>query len=166
MHEPLLVPPLHSEFSSLGDTISIPLVRRIHCEAEGLRNHLAHLVTFPGRYGHIPQHWASQINEFNKEYLNPYLNYHRPCFFPEIYTAASGKEKRRYPYKKMMTPFEKFQSLPESKSYLNSWTTWDQLVSRAYAQTDNQAAEALAEARDKVLEEIHSDDERCVSSGK
>jgi len=123
-------------------------------------------VTFPGRYGHIPQHWASQINEFNKEHLNPYLNYHRPCFFPEIYTAAGGKEKRRYPYKKMMTPFEKFQSLPESKSYLNSGTTWDQLVSRAYAQTDNQAAEALAEARDKLLEEIHSDDERCVSSGK
>ncbi len=23
------------------------------------------------------------INDFNQRYLNPYLNFHRPCFFPE-----------------------------------------------------------------------------------
>lgn len=27
-------------------------------------------------YAHIQQHWAPLINEFNKDYLNPYINYH------------------------------------------------------------------------------------------
>jgi len=35
-------------------------------------------------YTHIPQKWAAEINTFNRAYLNPYINYHRPCFFPEI----------------------------------------------------------------------------------
>jgi transposase InsO family protein len=35
-------------------------------------------------YSHIPQKWAPLINEFNQTYLNPYINYHRPCFFAEI----------------------------------------------------------------------------------
>jgi transposase InsO family protein len=31
-------------------------------------------------YSHIPQRWAPLINDFNQQYLNPYLNFHRPCF--------------------------------------------------------------------------------------
>jgi hypothetical protein len=30
-------------------------------------------------YSHIPQRWAPLINRFNQQYLNPYLNFHRPC---------------------------------------------------------------------------------------
>ena len=30
-------------------------------------------------HDHIPQHWAAQINEFNRQHLNPYINYHRPA---------------------------------------------------------------------------------------
>jgi transposase InsO family protein len=35
-------------------------------------------------YQHIAQKWAPEINEFNRKYLNPYINYHRPCFFPVV----------------------------------------------------------------------------------
>ena len=45
-------------------------------------------------YEHIPQRWAPQINAFNHEYLNPYLNYHRPCFFqqqPRMPRASSAR---------------------------------------------------------------------------
>ena len=34
-------------------------------------------------YCHIPQKFAPQVNHFNQEHLVPYVNYHRPCFFPE-----------------------------------------------------------------------------------
>ncbi|MGH8543922.1 MAG: hypothetical protein ACREX3_09900, partial [Gammaproteobacteria bacterium] len=36
--------------------------------------------------------------------LNPYLNFHRPCFFPEVILDARGKQKKLYRYERMMTP--------------------------------------------------------------
>jgi hypothetical protein len=32
-------------------------------------------------YSHIPQKHASAIYRFYSEVLNPYLNFHRPCYF-------------------------------------------------------------------------------------
>ena len=69
-------------------------------------------------YHHIAQKWAPLINEFNQKYLNPYINYHRPCFFPIVTIDAKGKQKKTYPYKAMMTPYEKLKSLPDAKQYL------------------------------------------------
>lgn len=37
-------------------------------------------------YARIPQHCASLVNAFCADYLNPYVNFHRPCFFPETIT--------------------------------------------------------------------------------
>jgi transposase InsO family protein len=31
-------------------------------------------------YQHIAQKWAPKINDFNCAFLNPHINYHRPCF--------------------------------------------------------------------------------------
>lgn len=39
-------------------------------------------------YSHIQQHWALLAGQFHQHYLNPYINYHRPCFFPVIKTNA------------------------------------------------------------------------------
>jgi transposase InsO family protein len=44
-------------------------------------------------YSHIPQRWAPLINDFNQQHLNPYLNFHRPCFFPETQTDDKGKQR-------------------------------------------------------------------------
>ncbi|MCI0563667.1 MAG: hypothetical protein MN733_34775 [Nitrososphaera sp.] len=55
-------------------------------------------------YAHIPQKYAGVLNAFNRDYLNPYLNFHRPCFFPEVIVDAKGKQRKRYPYERMMTP--------------------------------------------------------------
>ena len=62
-------------------------------------------------HAHIPQHHAEQFNQFDQDYLIPYLNYHRPCFYPETQTDAKGKEAKVYRYENMMTPYEKFLSL-------------------------------------------------------
>jgi hypothetical protein len=38
----------------------------------------------------------------------PYINFHRPCLFPETLTDAKGRQRKRYPYKLMMTPYETY----------------------------------------------------------
>jgi len=69
-------------------------------------------------YTHIPQHYAAQLNTFNQNALNPYVNYHRPCLFPTLVTDQKGKQKKIYEYKNMRTPYEKFKSLPDAEVYL------------------------------------------------
>jgi transposase InsO family protein len=54
-------------------------------------------------YTHIPQHCASLVNDFCANHLNPYINFHRPCFFPETITDAKGKARKRYRYEDMKT---------------------------------------------------------------
>lgn len=78
-------------------------------------------------YAHIPQKWATEINKFNREFLNPYLNYHRPCFFPETVTDAKEKQRKIYPFKGMMTPYDKLKSLPDGEQYLKPEITFDTL---------------------------------------
>ena len=36
-------------------------------------------------HAHIPRRWAGPLNDFHRQHLNPYVNYHRPCLFPEIH---------------------------------------------------------------------------------
>jgi hypothetical protein len=56
-------------------------------------------------YVHIEPKWAPLINEFNRNYLTPYLNFHSPCYFAEIKPDKKGKEKKTYPYRSIITPF-------------------------------------------------------------
>ena len=76
-------------------------------------------------HGHIPQRWASLINDFNRQHLNPYINYHRPCLFPVIITDSKGKQRKRYPYQSLMTPYEKLKSLPDADQYLKPGITFE-----------------------------------------
>jgi len=69
-------------------------------------------------YGHIPQRYASKINEFNRKYLNIYINFYRPCFFPELKEDKKGKVKKSYSSKNLMTPFQKLCTTPLFCSYL------------------------------------------------
>lgn len=105
-------------------------------------------------YSHIPQHWAAQVNELNNRYLNPYVNYHRPCFFPEIKIDAKGRQKKTYPYKKMMTPYEKFKSLENAEQYLKPGLSFKELDQVANQINDNEAAKQLQKARNKLFQAI------------
>ncbi|MDA3904289.1 MAG: hypothetical protein PF441_12685 [Desulfuromusa sp.] len=69
-------------------------------------------------YCHIPQKFAPQVNRFNQDHLVPYINYHRPCFFPETFTDAKGRQRKRYRYQQMTTPYEKLKSLSDAEQYL------------------------------------------------
>ena len=102
-------------------------------------------------YTHIPQKWAPEINKFNRTYLNPYINYHRPCFFPDTITNDKGKQQKVYPYKNLMTPFEKLKSLPNAVQYLKPEISFEILNEYALQMSDNEAANFLQKARKKLF---------------
>lgn len=105
-------------------------------------------------YSHIRQYLAPMVNQFQHDYLNPYINYHRPCFFPVTKIDAKGKQRKTYPYKAMMTPYEKFLSLPQSSQYLKPGMTLKQLHAIAFAMTDNEAAKQLKDAKQQLFKTI------------
>lgn len=105
-------------------------------------------------YVHIQQKWAPVINEFNLNYLVPYLNYHRPCHFVEIIINAKGKEVKKYPYENMMTPYEKLKSLENAALYLKADTSFEMLDQVAMNCTDLEAAEKLRKAQGKLFQII------------
>lgn len=128
--------PRHSNDNALAESKNAAVVRK----------HLG--------YAHIPQHCASLVNAFCTGFLNPYVNFHRPCFFPETITDAKGKERKKYRYEDMMTPYEKFKSLPGADKYLKEGVTFEQLDAQAAKMSDNAAALALNNARKKLFRDI------------
>jgi hypothetical protein len=114
-----------------------------------------HVIRKQFGHGHIPQHYAKQMNDFNRHYLNPHINYHRPCFFPETVTDDKGKQRKTYPYKNMMTPYEKLKSLSNAQQCLKPALTFEILDQVAYEITDNQSARQLQKARKQLFKTIH-----------
>ena len=100
-------------------------------------------------YEHIPQRHAKRFNTFCLEYLNPFLNFHRPCLFATELADPKkpGRIKRVYHAKDAMTPLDKLTSLPEAATFLRDGSTLEDLHALARALTDIQAAEELNEAR-------------------
>ena len=113
-------------------------------------------------YVHIPQKWAPLINAFNRDHLNPYINFHRPCFFPVVITDAKGKQRKTYPYQAMMTPYDKFKSLPNAEQYLKPGITFKQLDDMAITISDNDAAKQLNEAKLKLYKTIFEQKHRAA----
>jgi hypothetical protein len=106
-------------------------------------------------YSHIPGRFAQQVNDFAQGVLSPYLNFHRPCFFPTEAIDAKGRLRKRYPYATMTTPYEKLRSLPEAAQYLKPAITFKDLDAIAYAISDNEAARRLNAARATLFRSIN-----------
>ena len=104
-------------------------------------------------YEHIQRHHADRFDTYCREYLNPFLNYHRPCLFAtEIPDPKKpGRIKRVYRPCDAMTPLDKLASLPDAASFLRPGITLLELHKLARALTDVQAAEELNEARQELF---------------
>jgi len=135
--------PRHSNDNALAEGKNAAIVRKIF------------------GYSHIPQRFTKELNKFNQSALNPYINYHRPCLFPIIMTDEKGKQKKKYEYKNMMTPYEKFKSLPLAESYLKDGLNFKKLDDIASAISDNDAADYLQQQRKILFKQIH---EGCLKS--
>jgi len=103
-------------------------------------------------HNHIPAAWASAINEFNRSFVNTYLNYHRPCGFAEITSDAHGKEKKIYTH--WMTPYEKFRSLDKSARYLKPGIGFKDLDALAGAKSDNEFAQDMQQAKVELFTKL------------
>jgi transposase InsO family protein len=105
-------------------------------------------------YSHIPQRFAAPVNTFCHDYLNPYINFHRPCLFAETITDTKGRQRKRYPYQLMMTPYEKLKSLPLAAHFLKPGLNFEILDALANAMSDNEAAERMNKARATLFKTI------------
>ena len=111
-----------------------------------LRKHLG--------YAYIPQACAEALNRYYSEFLNPYINFHRPCFFSVSVTDHRGKVKKTYPYQEVMTPYEKFKSLPMAERYLRPGVTMEKLDDIANQMSDNEFAERMVKARSNLFQNV------------
>ena len=100
-------------------------------------------------YIHLSQRHAKPINDFYRNYFNPYLNYHRPCGFPTIITDAKGKRKKLY--NTYQTPYERWKSLPNAEQYLREGITFARLDTIANAQSDNDCASQMQNEKQKLF---------------
>jgi transposase InsO family protein len=107
-------------------------------------------------YAHIPQRHATRFNVFCVEYLNPFLNFHRPCLFATDVADPKkpGRIKRVYRPQDAMTPLDKLASLPDVTTFLRQGVTLEHLQALAMALTDVQAAEELCEARAALFKRV------------
>ena len=123
--------PRHSNDNGLAETKNGAVVRKLF------------------GYEHIPQRHAVRFNTFCLEYLNPFLNFHRPCLFATELADPKkpGRIKRVYRAKDAMTPLDKLTSMPDAATFLREGVTLEGLHALARALTDVQAAEELNEAR-------------------
>ena len=123
--------PRHSNDNGLAETKNGAVVRKIF------------------GYAHIPQRHAVRFNTFCREYLNPFLNFHRPCLFATDLADPKkpGRIKRVYRPKDAMIPLDKLASLSKAASFLREGVTFKDLYALARALTDVQAGEELSEAR-------------------
>ena len=105
-------------------------------------------------YSHIPKQFTDAINRLCQAHLMPYLNFHRPCFFPTTEIDDKGKAVKRYRYADMMTPYEKLKSLQNADSFLKPGVTFEQLDRDSTSMTENEATALFTSQCNKIFKHI------------
>lgn len=104
-------------------------------------------------YVHIQQKHAALINDFLRKYFISYINYHRPCYYASVITdAKTGKQRKKYLYDDIMTPYEKLKSLPNARQYLRPGVSFVKLDTLAKKETDLESARKVKQAREKLFQ--------------
>ena len=102
-------------------------------------------------YGPIGAEHAGAFQKFYTAYLNPYLNFHRPCGFATIQVNQRGRRKRIYRPEDYRTPYEKLISLEGWREYLKPGITEQLLEQEALRRSDTQAARRMQKAKLALL---------------
>jgi transposase InsO family protein len=96
-------------------------------------------------YGYIDAGHADTINSFYREYLNPYLNYHRPCAQADVQIDDKGRKRVRY--KRYQTPLETLLALDKPAQFLRQGLSINALKRIAGALSDTEAARRMQQAK-------------------
>ena len=102
-------------------------------------------------YGPIGAEHAEAFQKFYTAYLNPYLNFHRPCGFATIQVNPRGRRKRVYRLEDYRTPYEKLTSLEGWRKCLKPGITQQWLEQEALRRSDTQAARRMQKAKLALL---------------
>ena len=102
-------------------------------------------------YGPIAAGHAELFQRFYTAYLNPYLNYHRPCGFATVEVGKRGQRKRRYRADDYRTPYEKLSALPDWEQHLKAGMGREYLESQARRCSDTEAARRMQKAKQALL---------------
>lgn len=113
-----------------------------------IRKYLGHM--------YIPQKHAELVNEWYRDFLNPFVNFHRPCAFGKevIVNERTGKRKRVYPHRDYLTPYEKLKSLENAQQYLTPEITFEHLDKIAYTDSDIEFAKKVEAARETLFKKF------------
>ena len=103
-------------------------------------------------YGYIDAGHADRINSFYREFLNPYLNYHRPCAQAEVQIDPRGRKRVRY--KRYQTPLETLLALDEPAQYLRPELSLNALKRIGAALSDTDAARRMQQAKAKLFAQL------------
>jgi transposase InsO family protein len=103
-------------------------------------------------YGYIDAGHADRINDFYRQYLNPYLNYHRPCAQAEVQIDDKGRKRVRYT--RYQTPLETLLGLHQPVQYMRQGLSINALKRIAGALSDTDAARRMQQAKTKLFEKL------------
>jgi transposase InsO family protein len=123
--------PRHSNDNGLAETKNAAIIRK----------HIG--------WGYIDAAQADRIHEFYTAYLNPYLNYHRPCAQADVETNPKGRTIRHY--RRYQTPLETLLALPRPQQYLRSELTIATLKRIAKTMSDTEAAQRMQQAKRRLF---------------
>ncbi|MBV9480366.1 MAG: transposase family protein [Acidobacteria bacterium] len=103
-------------------------------------------------YGPMAAEQAVAVQQFYRNHFNPYLNFHRPCAQPELYTDEKGRTRRRY--RLYLTPWESLQQVPRAAQCLRKGMSLAMLQRMAGAMSDTEAAQRMQRAKQKLFDEF------------
>lgn len=103
-------------------------------------------------YGYIHAGHAERINSFYRQFLNPYLNYHRPCAQADVEIDPRGRKRVRY--KRYQTPLETLLKLDKPAQYLRPGLSINALKRIGSALSDTEAARRMQQAKAKLFEQL------------
>jgi transposase InsO family protein len=103
-------------------------------------------------YGYIDAGHADRINSFYREFLNPYLNYHRPCAQADVEIDQKGRKRVRY--KRYQTPLETLLALDSPAQYLRQELSINTLKRIAAVLSDTDAARRMQQAKAKLFDQL------------
>jgi hypothetical protein len=104
-------------------------------------------------WGYIDASAADRIHQFYTAYLNPYLNYHRPCAQADVEVDAKGRKRRRY--QRYQTPLETLLALKNPQQYLRPKLTVATLQRIAQTMSDTEAAQRMQAAKQRLFSQPH-----------
>lgn len=105
-------------------------------------------------YCHINQKDADEVNTFYRNFLNPYINFHRPCLFlTDTKEDDHGRERRIYGTVK--TPYDAFKGIPGAQRFLKSGQSFSNLDTIAMQYSDNEFAELVRKEERNLFQKIY-----------